>query len=168
MAPRVPWSPPWGLGLDPHLRDPPLGEANLFGGRPREVKVPALHIGTSVINGHQDRLPGSQIGHFGLGPQRQRPMGGGQRVLIEGRATGRRVAVEPWPIPRGRADLNDRGWAGGSRLLVDRGAWRRRHWGGGVATAPEAPPPGEADEGPPRHPPGPRRQDFFPTGRTCS
>src|SRR5262245_50417570 len=164
MAPRVPLSPPWGLGLDPHLRDPPLGEANLVGSRPREVEVPALHIGPPVINRHQDRLPRGQIGHFGLGPQRQRPMGGGQCVLIEGRATGRRAAVEPWPIPRGRADLNDRGWAGGSRLLVDRGAWRRRHWGVVLTTAREAPQPDETDAAPPRQQPVPERHDGFLPG----
>ena len=58
MAQRVPWSPPWELGVDPHLRDPPLDEANLFGSRPREIEVPAFHIGPPVINRHQDRLPG--------------------------------------------------------------------------------------------------------------
>src|SRR5215467_107291 len=124
---HVPWCPAWRLGLDLDLRDAFLGEANLLGGRPREVEVPAFHIRTTVINLHDDRLAGGEIGHFRLRPQWQRPMRCGQGVLIEPLTTRRLVAVETRPIPRGRADLDDRRFACGSRLLVSRGERRMRH-----------------------------------------
>src|SRR5262245_5597920 len=95
-------------------------------------------------------------------------MGGGQRVLIERLATGRRAAVEPWPIPRGRADLNDRGWACGGRLLVDLGAWGWRYGCGVPTTAREASQPDEADQASPRQQPVPERHACFLPGCTRS
>src|SRR6266568_4256168 len=83
-------SPPWltpcwrPLRLELDLRNAFLGEANLLGGSLGEVEVPAWHIRPTVINRHRDRLAGFEIGHFRLRPQRQRPMGRRQRVLIEG------------------------------------------------------------------------------------
>src|SRR5215510_12697732 len=147
-ARRMPFSPAWGLGLDLDPRDTLLRKANLLGRRPREVEVPALHIRAAVINLHQDRLAGGQIGHFGLRAQWQRPMSGGQGVLIEPLATCRLVAVEAWPIPGGRADLNDRRWACGSGLLTDLGKRRRRHGRVVLTTSRETPQPDEADDTP--------------------
>ena len=120
------------LGLDLDLRDAFLGEANLLGGSLREVELPAWHIRPTVINRHLDRLAGFQIGHCGLRPQRQRPMGCSQRVLIERLAARRLLAVEARSIPGGRADLGGRGCACGSGSLFRWGS-RRGLWPPGRA-----------------------------------
>src|SRR6267378_2541695 len=120
------WPPPWSrsLCLDLYLRDALLGDANLLGGSLREVKLPALHIRTTVSNRHSDRLAGFEIGHFGLRPQRQRTMGCSQGVLIERLAARRLLALETRPIPGGRADLGYLGFAGGSGILFRLGSRR--------------------------------------------
>src|SRR5712691_5933228 len=124
IATQWPTPGPWLLCLDLDLRNAFLGEANLLGGSLREVELPAWHIRTTVINRDSDRLAGFEIGHFGLRPQRECPMGRSQGVLIERLAARRLLAVETRSIPGGCDDLGGLGFAWGSGLLVCRGSRR--------------------------------------------
>ena len=114
------------LCLDLDLRDAFPGEANLLGGSLREIEVPTWHIRPTVINLHLDGLARFQIGHGGLRPKRQRPMGSGQGVLIERLAARCFSAMETRSIPGGCADLGGRGFAVGSSFFCPVGQAQER------------------------------------------
>ena len=98
-----------------------------------EIDGPVSHIRPPVVDRDFDFLAVFEIGHFGLGPQRQTPVGGGELVLIEGRATGGLLPVKSGSVPRRLAHLlavsrlagDDRSFGARARRVRDAGGQRQ-------------------------------------------
>src|SRR4029077_15031320 len=59
----------------------------------REVDDPASYERAAVVDSHHDRAVVLQVGDLEPGTERQAPVCRGQRVLVEGLAAGRRLAL---------------------------------------------------------------------------
>ena len=64
-----------------------------------EIENPAPAVRSAVVDPHLDRLTVPQIGHHGLGPERQTPMGGSEGVRVEGFAARGLLAVKARSVP---------------------------------------------------------------------
>src|SRR5262249_4094824 len=71
----------------------------------REINRPAPDKWAPVRDPHPDRFPRGQVGHLYRSPERERGMSRGEGILVIDFATGREVALKPWPIPGGHPEL---------------------------------------------------------------
>src|SRR5579883_1641565 len=94
-----------GHDLDADARDSALGDAELARRPCRQVDDAVADIGAAVVDAHDHRAPGGEIGDTNVGIERQGPMRRGQGVAVEVLAAGGAPAVEMRPVPRGEADL---------------------------------------------------------------
>jgi len=119
------------LDVEPDRRRAPDGQVDL----PRERTVGAFREWAAVVDAHCDAAPEVEVGDAHVCVERERAMGGGEGVLIEGLAV------------RGQAPVVARPVEGSGHVVGDDVAWGRRRGrrgrGRGGAPGEEQ---GEADE----------------------
>src|SRR5215213_1476986 len=71
------------LHLELHLGDAAVDHAELFGGGMRDVDHPPGDERAAIVDPDCDGLPGGNVGNAQEGPERQRPVRGGQFAGVE-------------------------------------------------------------------------------------
>ena len=78
----------------------------LLRGGAGKIDDPSTMVGPPVVDCHQDRLAVLEVGHPGLGAERQTPVGGGEGLLVEAFAAGGLFAVKTGSVPGRLARLD--------------------------------------------------------------
>src|SRR6266487_1004783 len=78
----------------PHRSDAGALHADDAGGAVGQIDRPVVHEGTAVVDPHRNRLAVLEIGDPHLGPERQRPVRGGERIRADPLTGCRAAGIE--------------------------------------------------------------------------